>query len=314
MAELFRIDSSGKLQNVEREDFSDEIVDLEDFIVKNSKILGNVVVLDHQIRTGTKEGIVDILALDTEGQGQVVVVELKNIHADEYVIPQVLRYARWVKNNPDFVLGRIREKRAELEQKNINLEKIDTNPRIILVAPSFESELIKMSEDIGYAVDFLAISRYKMGNETFVVTDLEELEEHEVTTTRPREVWDWNHYKTKLEQPDAKLEAGRALEERINQFLTGKAWDLKKEVRKWAVVWRRGFFSAWWIELGYYANECVLIFKLQERPDAAAVGLTEADLMEWGEHGWAVKVPSKDFEIARFAPLFAKAYEFVGGK
>jgi hypothetical protein len=257
---------------------------------------------------------VDILALDTEGQGQVVVVELKNVHTNEEVIPQVLRYARWAKKNPDFVLRRIREKRTELEQMNINLEKIDTNPRIILVAPSFDSDLIRLSEDIGYEVDFLAISRYKMGNETFVVTDLEEPEEQEVTLTRPRETWDWITYKTKLEQPDGKLETGKAVEEKIDRILVEKKWDLKKDFRKLAVVWRRGFFRAWYIELGYYANECLLVFKLTDKPDAASVGMGKADFMQWGEHGWAVKIPSKDFDVSRFAPLFAKAYEFVGGR
>lgn len=309
MAELFRIGTDGKLQILDRQDFANEVADLEDFVIKNSRILGSIVVLDRQVRTGRKEGIVDILALDTEGQGQIVVVELKNVHCDESVIPQYLKYARWVKKNPDYVLRRIRERRPELEQKGIDVDKVDTNPRVILVAPSFDPELIRLSEDIGYEIDFLAISRYKMGNDTFVVTDLEEIEEHEVIATRPREIWDWLSYKTKLEQPDAKLEVAKALQEKIDKMVDEKGWDLKREFLKLAVAWKRGFFRAWWIELGYYANESVLVFKLREKPEATNVD--PSIFMEWGEHGWAVKVTSKDFDISTLVPIFAKAFEFV---
>jgi len=314
MVELFRIDSTGRLHVLERYDFADETGDLETFLMDNPRILGNLVVLGRQVQTGSKEGRIDIIALDTEGQGQVAIVELKNTHCDESVIPQILRYARWAKKNPDFILSKAKGMQEELRVKGINVDKMDTTPRVILVAPSFDAELFGMSEDLAYDVDFLSVNRYRAGNEVFVVTEVEEVEERGVGVSRSQEKWDWASYKSKRDMSDKKLEIGMAMEQAIDGMLAGKGWDLKKSFQQGQVAWKRGFFRVFWISLDYYAEKVVFAFKAKEKPTAADLGLVPDDIMKWAQDSWGVVIPSKDFDMSIFAPVLEKAYEFITGR
>lgn len=64
MIELLRIRPDGKIVEIKKSPFSDEPVELENFILDNEGILGNVVLLSHQIATPDGKRI-DIWGLDT---------------------------------------------------------------------------------------------------------------------------------------------------------------------------------------------------------------------------------------------------------
>ena len=66
--------------------------ELERYIFDNQEILGgDVFIIHRQIRTGSKEGIPDMLGVDQDER--VCIIELKNEMADEAILPQALNYA-----------------------------------------------------------------------------------------------------------------------------------------------------------------------------------------------------------------------------
>jgi hypothetical protein len=73
-------------------------------------VLGDIHLLNRQVRGGSKPGIADIIGIDADGA--VGVIEMKNTDLDAGVIPQVLEYAIWAETNPDSIRA------SWLEDKN----------------------------------------------------------------------------------------------------------------------------------------------------------------------------------------------------
>jgi hypothetical protein len=80
-----------KFQEVARQDFSDEHFErhLEDLIEQNPNLLGDLLIIGRQVKTGRAERI-DLLALDREGD--VVIVELKRGTAHRDIVSQINSY------------------------------------------------------------------------------------------------------------------------------------------------------------------------------------------------------------------------------
>src|ERR1051326_7260220 len=75
--------------------------EFEKVIFETSGLLKDVVLLNRQVRGGGKSGIPDILGID--GNGDVCILEMKNVAVDSGIIPQVLKYAMWVETHPDAI-------------------------------------------------------------------------------------------------------------------------------------------------------------------------------------------------------------------
>lgn len=75
---------------MEKAPFSDEPKELEDFIMKNEEILGDVALLGHQIKLPDGKRI-DIWGVDLFDLCPLI-IELKNVTVGLEAIPQVLPY------------------------------------------------------------------------------------------------------------------------------------------------------------------------------------------------------------------------------
>jgi hypothetical protein len=90
MSDLYKIDPRGELLRIESAPFSDEPRELEDFIMKNEKVLGNVVLLNRQVVLPDGKRI-DIWGLDIL-EFRPVIVELKNNVAGIEILSQIIPY------------------------------------------------------------------------------------------------------------------------------------------------------------------------------------------------------------------------------
>ena len=65
--------------------------EFEKMVFETPEILADVFLLKRQIRGGCKPGIPDIIGIDNDGN--ICIIEMKNITVDASIIPQVLQYA-----------------------------------------------------------------------------------------------------------------------------------------------------------------------------------------------------------------------------
>ncbi|MEA2174791.1 MAG: hypothetical protein QOD00_2383 [Blastocatellia bacterium] len=75
--------------------------EFEKTIFATSELLEDIFLIKRQVRGGNKAGIPDIVGLDTDGN--VCMIEMKNVTVDASIIPQVLQYAIWAETNPDSI-------------------------------------------------------------------------------------------------------------------------------------------------------------------------------------------------------------------
>lgn len=162
--------------------------ELEQYILDNQEILGgDVYIIYRQIRTGSKEGIPDMLGVDQDSR--VCVVEIKNQEAGEDILPQALGYAIWAETNPDSIKAIWLESKKKPEGIELDWENLDI--RIILIAPSFKTAVPRMAGKIGYPVDLVQIRRYCFEEQEFLAVEvLESKPPRKVGVTKPAGEWD----------------------------------------------------------------------------------------------------------------------------
>ena len=143
-----------KVSELETKPFPTE-ADFEKYLFENQNLLGDdLFIIKRQVRTGTKEDILDMIGVDRDSR--ICIIELKNVEATEDIVPQALRYAIWAETNPDSI------KNLWLECKNkpddINIDWDNLEIRILLVAPAFRQNVLKISKKINYKTElYIAI-------------------------------------------------------------------------------------------------------------------------------------------------------------
>jgi hypothetical protein len=116
--------------------FFNETHDFQRFIVENKYLLGNYTILSEQLSIkNNKSGILDILALDNQNK-RITIIELKNTKIDDKSIWQPLRYYDLIKRGEHAIV-------EILKENNCYNDNIDLNPKIILVVPKCEQQLIR---------------------------------------------------------------------------------------------------------------------------------------------------------------------------
>ena len=75
--------------------------EFEKYIFENQDLLGDVIILHRQIRTGSRQGIPDMIGVDQDAR--ICILEMKNVEVVEDILPQVLGYAMWAETNPDSI-------------------------------------------------------------------------------------------------------------------------------------------------------------------------------------------------------------------
>ena len=201
---------------------------LERYIYANQELLGgDIYIIQRQIRTGTREGIPDMIGVDQDGR--VCIIELKNTTADESVLPQALGYAIWAETNPDSIKAIWLEARDRPEEMSIDWDNMDV--RVILIAPGFRPTVSRMAVKIGYDIDLFQVQRYCLDDDEFILVELLEQEPRSrVTMTRGKGEWDWDYYRSEYGQETTLQVKGTV--EALDAFFCAQGWDLPHNLNK----------------------------------------------------------------------------------
>lgn len=144
--------------------------EFEKTVFSTPEILEDIFLLKRQIRGGNKTGIPDIIGIDSDGN--VCIIEMKNVYVDASIIPQVLQYAFWAESNPDSIKSLWLECDNKPDNLSITWESFEV--RIIVIAPRILRSTLDIVEKINYPVDLVEVNRWADGaNSFFLVTRLE---------------------------------------------------------------------------------------------------------------------------------------------
>jgi len=310
MAELFKIAKGEKAQPIDEFAFQDELNDLEPFIKENPQVLGeSIEIFDEQVDTGAGDRI-DLLGLDkTAGTAQITLIELKNEFAQQPVLLQTLRYASWVKNNPDSI-------KYLLEKKRLPMKNVDFNPKIIIVAPQIDPALLELSQYTdAFDFDFIEIRRFRSKENCYLIVEHKIPPQVLVTKVRTREEWDWGKYESKLGISKDQIRIGQELYKRIENICEKHQWSITPRFNQYYIAFKFGgrnvlLINFWVSQIG----PCYLGFKLGQSPEE--VGLVDpypdAKHEYWKSAGeYYVRVEKPDLEIDGYIPFMEAAYRSV---
>lgn len=275
----------GETRTLAEKPFQSE-AEMEKYIFANPDLLGDIYIIYRQIKTGQKQGIPDMLAVDQDAR--ICIIELKNQPADEDILPQALGYAIWAETNPDSIKAIWLESKQRPENIQIDWDKLDI--RLILVAPSFRNTVPRMTSKIGYPIDLVQIKRYSFEDHEFISVEfIDEQPTTKIATTKGVTIWDWDYYESEHGQ-EATTQFRQAVES-IDALVKKKGWNLPYNLNKYYAGFKFGnrvVFSVAWG--GTYAWK--LRFKLAKD---VAVGYKGQD--------WEFQTYDEGFGEAIFRPL-----------
>ena len=230
-------------KNIPVKDFPSER-DFEEYVFKNQDLLGDIIIIYRQIRSGTRQGIPDMLGVDQDSN--ICLIEMKNVQVSEDVLPQVLGYAVWAETNPDSIKAIWLESKNKPEDINIDWDSIQI--RIIIIAPSFNPNVLRMSSKINYAVDLIQIQRLSDDQDEFILVEtLEDTSRKKVGITKPMGDWSWEYYEENHGK-EATAEFKKAVDA-LAAFVKEQKWNLTYNLNKYYTGFKLGYkivYSVQW--------------------------------------------------------------------
>jgi len=324
MIELYKIHTDGRILKIEGASFYDEPKELETFIMKNEGILGNVVLLNHQISLPDGKRI-DIWGLDTL-ELRPLIIELKNVTTGIDIIPQILPYYNFVKSHPDTLKfkalsnNKFMKKLKSLGIGRDKLEKgLEEDPKVILIAPNFKDELLDVVDYIKFDVELVEISRYKTEEgEFFATVDRPQSRIMPPVKVRVMEEWTWEKYE-KEGISKKKINIAQGLKGQIDNIIESERLNLQPVFRKLYVPYQFGRNNVLWIDLGYTSwetGDVLLNVKLDAKPNLREEGIEiEHTKTKWYEdyNQWVIYF-KKIVDLTPLIPIIRRSYEYVTGE
>ncbi len=207
----------------------------EKYVFNNQDLLGDIIILYRQIRTGSKQGIPDMLGVDQDAN--ICIIEMKNSQVSEDILPQVLGYAMWAETNPDSVKAIWLESKDKPDDIQIDWDSIQI--RVLVIAPSFRPNVLKMTSKIGYPVDLIQIQRFSFDEEEFILVEtLEDLTTQRPKVTTANQEWTWEYYEENHgKEPTREF---KKLVEALDRFANEKGWNLPYNLNKYYTGFKFG--------------------------------------------------------------------------
>lgn len=280
--------------------------EFEKLIFDTPEILEDVFLLKRQIRGGGKSGIPDIIGIDNDGN--ICIIEMKNVTVDAAIIPQVLEYAFWAESNPDSVKSLWLE--AENKPDDISVSWDDFEVRVIVIAPTILRSTLAIVDKISYQVDLIEVKRWVEGADTLLLVNRLEPEEQK---GKPRPVkglenYDREFYMRRYNKNSAQ-EFLRYVQQ-VEELIRENGWSLETKFNKHYCGFKAGFFNAFGIKF-IGSKTFAFFFKLPEA-DVKASGLKMTKYeSQWKEANFNID-PGKT-RVADFKPLFELAYRRLTG-
>lgn len=232
-----------KTRNLAHKPFETEAA-FESYVFSNQELLGDVFILYRQVRTGSREGIPDMLGVDQDAR--VCIIEMKNEEVGEGILPQVLGYAIWAETNPDSIKAIWLESERKPEDIAIDWDSIEI--RVIVVAPSFRPTVSRMAGKLGYPVDLITVRRFVVDEDEFLLVEsLEEIPQQKVGPTKVKRDWDWAFYEG--EHGKRSTDQVKRVVAELETIVNEEGWDLSHNLNKYYVGFKLGnrvvFDVAW---------------------------------------------------------------------
>jgi len=308
MAQIIMADKSA----VEDYPFEDEVHDMADFIVAHPDILGpDVSILARELQVPTVAGQkrMDFLAFDSDAS-QIDIVELKKSFADEKVLLQTLRYANWIRNNPDSVRYQIKKHGLD-----INAEEIDTDSiNVIIVAPKISQTLAELCQYItAFDFEFVELQRFKDAKgKVYAVTNRLEFETTVTPPARGQGTYDLKWYEENS-VPGQRVQELKTAIDSLTSICDENSWDLGARYVKWSVRFQTpGGRNALCIHVRKQQNHH-LTFCLGDSFDISALGLPDSVRKnihhKKGSRWWETDLVLDDLQ--KIVPLLGAAYQNI---
>ena len=286
---------------------------MADFIRKHPQTLGaDVLIVCRELQVGTSNESrrIDFLVYDA-GLNQVGIVELKNKIADEKVLLQTLRYANWIRNNPDTVRYQIKK-----QNLNIDAEEIDTeNIKVLIVAPKITQSLAELCQYItAFDFEFVELQRFKdEAGEIYAVTNILEIETSVPVPSKPRSEYDLAWFQSQGVRSKQMEDLSEAIK-KIQKIISENEWELNLRYVKWAVRFQiTGGRNAFYIGVRKTQNH-ILRIPLGSDFDSNSVDL-KPEVRKKLKHTnpssrwWHLPLDTK--KIKEYIPLLEAGYETI---
>lgn len=279
--------------------------EFEKMIFNTPEILEDIFLIKRQVRGGNKSGIPDIIGIDYDGN--ICIVEMKNVAVDASIIPQVLQYAFWAETNPDSIKSLWLEHDNKPDDLHISWD--DFQVRILIIAPIILRSTLDIVNKINYPVDLVEIKRWVEGeNQLLLVNKLEEEKTIKPKPVSGMETYGEEFYKKEYNKKSANefMKYVREVESIINE----NKWKLETKFNKHYCGFKAGFFNAFgvkWIGTKTFA----FFFKLeQDQVNDSPIKLTKYDA-QWKEALYYIEPGTT--KTRDFIPLFEASYKKLTG-
>jgi len=280
--------------------------EFEKLIFATPEILEDIFLIKRQVRGGNKSGIPDIVGIDNDGN--VCIVEMKNVDVDASIIPQVLQYAFWAETNPDSIKSLWLECENKPDDFTISWDNFQV--RIIVIAPNILRSTLDIVNKINYLVDLIEVKRWaEEDNQVLLVNKLEEELRRPAKPVTGLQGYDAEFYKKQYNKKS--VEEFLKYVKTVEKLIKEKGWALETKYNKHYCGFKAGFFNAFgikWIGSKTFA----FFFKLaEEEAKQIQVPMTKYETL-WKEAVYYIepgRTKTKDF-----LPLFEMAYKKLTGE
>jgi len=279
--------------------------EFEEMIFKTPEILDDIFLLKRQIKGGNKSGIPDIVGIDNDGN--MCIVEMKNVTVDASIVPQVLQYAIWAETNPDSIKSLWLECDQKPDELSISWDSLEV--RIIVIAPSILRSVLDVVNKINYQVDLIEVKRWIEGDEQlFLVNKLELENPMKVKPVTGLEVYDEKFYERQYSKESAE-EFMRYIKE-IEDIIKDKGWLLDTKLNKHYCGFKAGFFNVFGIK--WIGSKTLAFFFKVGKKAAESMPFEMARYEnQWKQALYYIE-PGKT-KAEDFLPLFEAAYKKFSG-
>ena len=279
--------------------------EFEKLVFDSGELLEEIFILKRQIRGGGKAGIPDIIGIDADGN--ICIIEMKNVPVDASILPQVLQYAFWAEATPDSIKALWLE--AENRPDDLTIPWEDREVRIIVVAPEIKRSTLQLVEKINYRTDLIEVKRWVEGPNTFLLVNRLEPE----VRPKPRsasglETYDKHFYETHYNKASAQafLEYVKEME-----ALVGKQkWDLQAKFNKAYCGFKAGSRNAFCIT--WVGSKTFAIFVKLTQEEIAQAGIEITRYEDLWSQGLIYIAPGKT-KLATYQKLLERAYRKLTG-
>jgi len=175
--------------------------------------------------------------LGVDQDANICIIEMKNTQVSEDILPQVLGYAMWAETNPDSVKAIWLESNNKPDDIQIDWDSLQI--RVLVIAPSFRPNVLRMTSKIGYPVDLIQIQRFSFEDDEFVLVEtMEDAITKRPTVTTVTQDWSWEYYEEN--HGKAPTREFKKLVEALDFFAKEKGWNLPNNLNKYYTGFKFG--------------------------------------------------------------------------